>query len=96
MRELEVATNVEEAPEKEWGSRLRRYRYAMRREDGYVGKRVIVMDVPGRRKGRPKWRWMDIIKDDRKNGKGMLREKAKERAFLRLPSRHIDPHKSLK
>ena len=32
---------------------------------GYVGKTVMVMDVPGkRRKGRPKRRWLDSIKHD--------------------------------
>ena len=35
----------------------------MREEEGYVGKRVMVMGVPGeRRKGRPKQRSMDSIK----------------------------------
>ena len=35
----------------------------MRKEEEYMGKRVMVMGVPGeRRKGRPKQRWMDSIK----------------------------------
>ena len=35
------------------------------REDEYVGKRVMAMDVPGkRRRGRPKRRWLDSIRND--------------------------------
>ena len=37
------------------------------REGEYVGKRVMVMDVRGKRsKETPKRRWMDSIKDDLK------------------------------
>ena len=36
-------------------SRLNRYGHVMKREEEYVGKRVILMDVLGRRRnGRPK------------------------------------------
>ena len=37
-------------------SRLKWYGHVLRREDEYVGKRVMGMEVPGKRKrGRPKW-----------------------------------------
>ena len=37
----------------------------MRREEHYVGRRVMVMKVQGRRKiGRPKTRWLEKVKDD--------------------------------
>ena len=37
----------------------------MRRDEEYVGKRVMRMDVEGRRrKGRPKQRWMDSVNVD--------------------------------
>ena len=37
----------------------------MRREDEYVGKRVMGMGVPGkRRRGSTKRRWMDTIGND--------------------------------
>ena len=40
-------------------SRLKWYGHVLRREDEYVGKRVMGMEVPGkRRRGRPKRRWM--------------------------------------
>ena len=39
--------------------------HVVRREAEYVGKRVMVMEVPGkRRRGRPKWRWLDNTKKD--------------------------------
>ncbi len=39
--------------------------HAFRREEEYVGKRVMVMEVPGKRmRGRPKRRWLDNIKND--------------------------------
>ena len=45
--------------------RLQWYGHVRRREDGYVGRRVMEMEVPGRRgRGRPKQRWMDNVKED--------------------------------
>ena len=39
--------------------------HEFRREEEYVGKRVMVMEVPGKRtRGRPKRRWLDNIKND--------------------------------
>ena len=35
------------------------YGHVLRREDEYVGKRVMAMEVPGKRRtGRPKRRWL--------------------------------------
>ena len=46
-------------------SRLKWYGHVLRREDEYVGKRVMAMEVPGKRKrGRPKRMWLDTIRND--------------------------------
>ena len=46
-------------------SRLKWYEHVLRREDEYVGKSVMAMEVPGkRRRGRPKRRWLDSIRND--------------------------------
>ena len=52
--------------DKLWTARLRWYGHIKRREEDYVGKRMMEMAVPGRRKrGRPKRRWMDLVRKDR-------------------------------
>ena len=49
-------------------ARLRWYGHVKRREEGYVGKRMMEMAVPGRRKrGRPRRRWVDLAKEDLKS-----------------------------
>ena len=41
------------------------YGHVLRREEEYVGKIVMVTEVPGkRRRGRPKRRWVDNIKNN--------------------------------
>ena len=48
-------------------AKLRWYGHVKRREEGYVGKRVMEMAVPGRRKrGRPRRRSMDLAREDMK------------------------------
>ena len=48
-------------------TRLRWYGHVLRRNAEYVGKRVIGMDLPGkRRRGRPLRRYMDVMKEDLK------------------------------
>ena len=45
-------------------SRLRWYGHVKRREDAYVGRRVLEMELPGKRKvGKPKRRFMDAVKE---------------------------------
>ena len=36
----------------------------MRRDDEYVGKKAMGIEVQGSRRGRPKKRWTDYVKDD--------------------------------
>ena len=46
-------------------ARLRWYGHVKRKEEDYVGKRMMKMAVPGRRKrGRPRRRWMDLVRED--------------------------------
>ena len=45
-------------------SRLRWYGHVKRREDAYVERRMLEMELPGKRKvGRPKRRFMDAVKE---------------------------------
>ena len=45
--------------------RLRWYGHVMRRDQEYVGRRVMEMEIPGKRKrGRPKRRFLDVVKED--------------------------------
>ena len=62
-------TKVGEISKKVQESRLKRYGHVLRREDEYVGKRVMAMEVPGkRRRGRPKRRRLDSIRNDLSGG----------------------------
>ena len=42
---------------------MRLYGQVMRRDEEYVGKRAIGIEVQGSRRGRPK-RWADCVKDN--------------------------------
>ena len=44
--------------------KLKWYWHVMRREEHYVGRRAMEVKVQGRRRrGRPKTRWLDIVRD---------------------------------
>ena len=46
-------------------TRLRWYGHVLKREEGYIGKRIMAMELPGtRRRGRPKRRFIDALKED--------------------------------
>ena len=61
------------------------------REEEYVGKEMMVMEVPGkRRKGRPKPWWLDSIRNDLSE-KELSEEEAQDRAKWRRLIRTIDP-----
>ena len=84
-------TKVGEISKKVQESRLKWYGHVSRREDEYVGKRVLGMEVPGkRRRGRPKRRWMDNIRNDLSE-RGLSEEDAQDRFRWRRLTRHIDP-----
>ena len=72
-------------------SRLKWYGHVLRREDEHIGTRVMGMEVPGkRRRGRPKRRWLDNIKNDLLE-RELSGEDAQDRAKWRRLIRHIDP-----
>ncbi|XP_016321114.1 uncharacterized protein LOC107672441 isoform X3 [Sinocyclocheilus anshuiensis] len=48
-------------------ARLRWFGHVQRRESEYIGKRMLRLELPGRRpRGRPKRRFMDVVKEDMK------------------------------
>ena len=48
-------------------ARLRWFGHAQRRDSGDIGRRMLEMELPGRRpRGRPKRRFMDAVKEDMK------------------------------
>ena len=72
-------------------SRLKWYGYVLRREDEYVGNRVMVMEVPvKRRRRRPKRRWLDSIRNNLSE-RELAEEDAQDRAKWRRLIRNIDP-----
>ena len=84
-------TDVEEITKKVQERRLKWYLHVTRREDHYVRERAMVMKVQGRRKrGRPKRRWLDKVKDDIKE-KGLSADDVHDRATWRRMSSYIDP-----
>ena len=45
--------------------RLRWYGHVMRRDQEYIGRKMMETELPGKRKrGRPKRRFVDVVKDD--------------------------------
>ena len=45
--------------------RLRWYAHVMRRDQENVGRKMMEMELPGkRRRGRPKRRFLDVVKED--------------------------------
>ena len=45
--------------------RLRWYGHVIRRDQEYVGKKMMEMELPGKRKrGRPKRKFLDVVKED--------------------------------
>ena len=84
-------TKVGEISKKVQESRLKWYGHVLRREDEYVCKKLMAMEVLGkRRRRRPKRRWLDSIRNDLSE-RELSREHAQDRAKERCLIRHIDP-----
>ncbi|XP_063875044.1 uncharacterized protein LOC135108200 [Scylla paramamosain] len=76
-------TNVRRFGDKAREARLRCFGHIRRSDEGYVGMRMLDMDLPGRRKrGRPKRRFMDAVKGDMQMV-GVTEEGAEDRAHWR-------------
>ena len=72
-------------------ARLCWYGHVKRREEGYVGKRMMEMAVPGRRKReRPRRRWINPASEDMKRV-GAKEEDKVDRVKWRILSRCGDP-----
>ena len=51
--------------EKTREARLRCYGHVLRKDYGYIGRRMLRTELPGKRKrGRPNRRFMDVVKED--------------------------------
>ncbi len=83
-------TRVREISKQVQESRLKWYGHVLRREDEYVGKRVIVMEVPGKEgeEDRSGGGWITSGTTCRR---GLSGEDAQDRAKWRCLIRHIDP-----
>ena len=70
QRKHESGRDFEEDPR----TRMRWYGHVMRRVEEFVGKRVKGIEVQGsRRRGGPKKRWADCVKDDLREREGTVR-----------------------
>ncbi|XP_063532819.1 uncharacterized protein LOC134743355 [Cydia strobilella] len=77
--------------EKIRSSRLAWYGHVMRRDECHIGKRMLEMNVDGRRAyGRPKKRWMDCVKEDMRK-KGVSAEVTKDRGEWKRKTCCADP-----
>ena len=80
-------TKVGEISNKVQEIRLKWYGHVMRRDEEYVGKSVMMMDVEGRRrKGRLKWSCKCVLE-----GEGTVAEEMLNHGVWRQLVRYIDP-----
>ena len=87
MRNIESGEIAKQVKEK----RLKWYGQVMTREVHYVGRRVMGMEVQGRRKrGRPIEKWLDETQDHIKE-KGLSADEVYNRSIRRRMSLYIDP-----
>ena len=64
--------------------RLRWYGHVMRRDQEYVGRKMMEMELPRkRRRGRPKRRFLDVVKEDMKEV-GVKEMDIKDRKMWRM------------
>ena len=84
-------TKVGEISKKVQESRLKWYGHVLRREDEYLGTRVVGMEMPWkRRRGRPKRRWLDSTRNDLAE-RELSGEEAQDPPRWKRFTRNIDP-----
>ncbi|XP_066941353.1 uncharacterized protein [Macrobrachium rosenbergii] len=86
------ATEVVELSKTARERRLQWYGHVMRRDETYVGRRVVQMEAPGGgARGRLKRRWVDVVK--RRSARHSLSEDdVFDRARWRKAVGNVDPH----
>nr|XP_026496911.1 uncharacterized protein LOC113401253 [Vanessa tameamea] len=74
--------------------RLRCYDHVARRPKDYVGRKYFDIFVPGRFPGRPRKRWLDVVKQDMR-ANGLPQDDVKDCAKWTTPlSQKADPGNS--
>ncbi|KAF7669317.1 hypothetical protein LDENG_00206530, partial [Lucifuga dentata] len=72
-------------------ARLRWFGHVQRRDSEHIGRRMPRLELPGRRpRGRPKRKFMDVVKEDMKLV-GVREEEAEDRVRWRQMIRCGDP-----
>ena len=61
---IRSTVKVEQLGMKMREDRLRWYGHVMSRDQEYVGRKMMEMELPGKRRGRPKRRFLDVVKED--------------------------------
>ena len=91
-KELIMGTvKVTEISKKVQERRMQWYGHVMRREEDYVGRRVMRMEVQGRRNRRtPRRRWMDSVNDDLRE-KNLTEQDTQNRTEWRRLTRNVYP-----
>ena len=84
-------TQVGQVGEKVREARLMWLGHVLRKDVGYIGRRMLAMELPGKRKrGRPKRRFMYAVREDMTAGE-VTEEDTEERTEWRRRIRCGDP-----
>ena len=88
---IRSTVKVEQLGMKMREGRLRWYGHVMRRDQEYVGRKMMEMEVPGkRRRGRPKRRFLDAVKEDMREV-GVKKTDVEDRKMWRMMIRSGHP-----
>jgi hypothetical protein len=89
--EIRSRVKITSIVDKMMGSRLRWFGHVERRDENYVGRKVLRLVIQGGRpRGRPKKRWFEVIREDMPTC-GLERDMAVNRALRRQKSWKGDP-----